>query len=409
MRFLVVVPDGSADDPIDSLGGRTPLEVALLPCIDGLASRGIVGTCRTVPLGISPGSDSANLSVMGYDPRVYLTGRSPLEAGALGIEMNEYDESFRVNFVTLKPSANGNYEDFSIVDHAAGDITTEEADELLDVIREAFETENIKFYKGTQYRHCMIISHNPVQCELIPPHDILDKRIGDYLPKGKDQELFIRMAKQSYQLLKDHPINKDRQARGVNAANGIWIWGQGTKPSLPDFYGKYGVKASVVSAVDLIRGIGMFAGFEIIDVEGATGNIHTNFEGKAAAAIDAYKRGRDFVYLHLEGTDECSHQGNLEDKIKCAEYIDSRAVRPVIEYLKESGEDFRVLVIPDHRTPISIRTHTSDPVPFVIYDSRTETEVDERKQFNEKSASIYGNHFENGFELMDYFFELDKK
>lgn len=404
MKFLIVVPDGSADNPIDSLGGRTPLEAALLPCIDSLAARGTIGTCRTVPEGISPGSDSANLSVMGYDPRVYLTGRSPLEAGALGIDMKDWDESFRVNFVTLKPSPSGEYPDFSIKDHAAGDITTEEAGELLKVISEEFSRDNIKFYLGTQYRHCMIISKNPMECTLIPPHDILDKKLGDYLPEGRDEAFFRKMEEKSYELLKDHPVNKARESRGLNPANGIWIWGQGTRPKLPDFGKKYNVKGSVISAVDLIKGIGMFAGLEIIRVEGATGNIHTDFEGKAKAAIDAYERGRNFVYLHLEGTDECSHQGSIENKIKCAEFIDERAVRPVVEYLKNSGDDFKILIVPDHRTPVEIRTHTSAPVPFVMYDSRNETEVNTDKQFNEKSAEKSGIHFENGYELTDFFF-----
>lgn len=405
MKFLIVVPDGSADDPIDSLGGRTPLEAACLPCIDGLAQRGIIGTCRTVPAGISPGSDSANLSVMGYDPRVYLTGRSPLEAGALGIEMKDDDESFRVNFITLTPAESGVYADFSIKDHAAGDLTTEEADELLKVISRAFATENIKFYLGTQYRECMIISGRHAECVMTPPHDILDRRLGDYLPCGRDGRFFAAMNEKSYELLKDHPLNKAREARGLNPANGIWIWGQGTRPKLPDFGKKYNVRGSVISAVDLIKGIGMFAGLQIIEVEGATGSIHTNFEAKAEAAIDAYERGRDFVYLHLEGTDECSHQGSLEKKIRCAEYIDQRAVKPVVEYLQNCGDDFKILVVPDHRTPLALRTHTADPVPFVIYDSRNPLAPDSRRQFNERAAAAAGLHFDNGYEMTDFFFE----
>ena len=250
MKFLIIVPDGSADDPIDSLGGKTPLEVAKLPCFDRLASRGIIGTCRTVPEGISPGSDSANLSVMGYDPRVYLTGRSSLEAGALGIDMKDDDESFRVNFVTLTPASSGIYEDFAIKDHAAGDITTEEASELLEVIKKAFSKENIKFYLGTQYRHCMIISRQPSECVMTPPHDILDRRLGDYLPKGRDGKLFAEMARESYELLKDHPINKAREAKGLNPANGIWIWGQGTRPELPDFNEKEDVVCDILFMVD---------------------------------------------------------------------------------------------------------------------------------------------------------------
>ena len=404
MKYLIVIPDGAGDDPIPSLGGKTPLEVANLPMLDELASKGEVGTCRTVPEGISPGSDSANLSVMGYDPRVYLTGRSPLEAGALGIDMKEVDESFRVNFITVEKTDSGEYEDFIIKDHASGDITTEESAVLLDVIKDAFSKENIKFYLGTQYRHCMIISNQKTQCDFIPPHDVLERTTGEYLPKGKDAEMFIEMTKKSYELLADHPINKDRIARDLNPANSIWVWGQGTKPALPNLNEKYGVNGCVISAVDLIKGIGYFAGIERLEVEGATGNIHTNFEGKAKAAIDAYKEGKDFIYLHLEGTDECSHQGSLENKIKCAEYIDQRCVRHIVEYLRSTGERFKILVIPDHRTPLSIRTHSSDPVPYLIYDSENETAIDESKQFNEKSAYASGNHHEDGYKLTDYFF-----
>ena len=404
MKYLIVVPDGAGDDPIPSLGGKTPLEVANLPMFDELASKGEVGTCRTVPEGISPGSDSANLSVMGYDPRVYLTGRSPLEAGALGIDMKEMDESFRVNFITVEATESGKYEDFIIKDHASGDITTEESEVLLDVIKEAFEKENIKFYLGTQYRHCMIISNEKTECDFVPPHDVLERATGEYLPKGIDAEMFVEMTKKSYELLANHPINKDRIARGLNPANSIWIWGQGTKPALPNLNEKYGVKGCVISAVDLIKGIGYFAGIERIEVEGATGNIHTDFEAKAQAAIDAYKNGKDFIYLHLEGTDECSHQGSLENKIKCAEYIDQRCVKHIVEYLRNAGERFKVLVVPDHRTPLSIRTHSSDPVPYLIYDSGNETLVDTSKQFNEQSAYKSGNHYEDGYKLTDYFF-----
>lgn len=404
MKYLIAVPDGAADDPISSLGGRTPLEVANLPTLDELASKGEVGTCRTVPEGISPGSDSANLSVMGYDPRVYLTGRSPLEAGALGIDMKEVDESFRVNFITVEPVESGKYEDFIIKDHASGDITTEEAAVLLDVIKDAFSRENIKFYLGTQYRHCMIISDQKTECDFVPPHDVLDRTTGEYMPKGRDEKLFIEMTKKSYELLANHPINKDRVARGLNPANSIWIWGQGTKPNLPNINEKYGIDGCVISAVDLIKGIGFFAGIESLNVEGATGNIHTNFEGKAEAAIQAYKNGKDFIYLHLEGTDECSHQGSLENKIKCAEFIDQRCIKPIVEYLESTGERFKILIVPDHRTPLSIRTHSSDPVPYLIYDSRNETAIDDKKQFNEKSAYESGNHFEDGYKLADYFF-----
>lgn len=404
MKYLIVVPDGAGDDPVKELDGKTPLEVADIPCIDALAARGEVGTCRTVPEGISPGSDSANLSVMGYDPRVYLTGRSSLEAASIGIDMKDTDVSFRVNLITLEPSASGEYDDFIIKDHSAGDITTEEADQLVECIREAFSKENISFYTGTQYRHCMIIGEGDIECSFTPPHDVLERRAGDYLPKGRDEKFFTDMMRKSYEILKDHPVNKSRRERGLNPANSIWIWGQGTRPALPNFNKKYGVEGSVISAVDLIKGIGIFAGLEVIEVQGATGNIDTNFEGKAEAAIDAYKRGKNFVYIHMEGTDECSHQGDLQGKIRCAEYIDSRAVRPIVDYLRGTGERFKVLVVPDHRTPLSIRTHSSDPVSYVIYDSGDEKPLDESRQFNERSAYAAGNHFEDGYKMTDYFF-----
>ena len=409
MKYLIVVPDGSADNPIAELGGKTPLEVAKLPTMDMLASKGEIGTVRTVPEGISPGSDSANLSVMGYDPRRYLTGRSPLEAAAIGVDMLDTDVSFRANFITIDPAGKENYEDFIVRDHAAGDITTEECEELLKVINERFADENLYFHTGTGYRHCMILKkdhpHAHTEYKCVPPHDILDRPAGEYLPKGRSADFLIDMMKESYELLKDHPVNKARIAAGKNPANSLWIWGQGTRPELPNFCEKFGVKATVVSAVDLIRGIGTFAGMHVVDVEGADGTINTNYEGKVAKAIEEYKRGQDMIYMHIEGTDECSHQGNLEAKMRCAEYIDGRIVKPLYEYLKSTGEDFRILIVPDHRTPLEIRTHSSDPVPFVIYDSRHELPVDERRQFNERAAYEAKNHIEEGYTLADKFFE----
>lgn len=409
MKYLIVVPDGSADNPVESLGGKTPLEAADLPCINGLAAKGEIGSVRTVPEGISPGSDSANLSVMGYDPRKYLTGRSPLEAASIGLKMSDSDISFRANLITIDPDGTDRYEDFIVRDHAAGDITTEEAAELVDMLNEHFAEDGLYIHLGTGYRQCMIVDkshpngHTDYKC--VPPHDILDRRAGDYLPEGRNAEHFVEMMRESYDILKDHPVNKARIARGLNPANSLWIWGQGTRPELPDFNEKYGVRGAVISAVDLIKGIAMFAGLEVLKVEGINGTKHTNFSGKAQAAIEAYEKGKDFIYMHIEGTDECSHQGDLEGKIRCAEDIDSKVVRPIYEYLKESGEDFRILVVPDHRTPLSIRTHSSDPVPFMIYDSRHETEADFTKQFNEKAAMSSGNHFEEGYTLADHFFE----
>lgn len=408
MKYLIVVPDGSADDYMDELGGKTPLEVANLPNIDYLASLGEIGTSRNVPEGVGPGSDSANLSVMGYCPKRYLTGRSPLEAAAIGVDMKDTDVSFRVNFVTVDPNGEDDYENFTIRDHAAGDIETEDAKILLDVIAGKYTEDTVHFYPGTGYRHCMIVNegnvHNHIDYKFVPPHDILDRKIKEYLPKGPSAEFILNMMKGSYDLLKDHPINKERVAKGLNPANSIWIWGQGTKPNLENFNQKFGVDGAVISAVDLIRGIGMFAGMDVIEVEGANGTINTNYEGKVAAAIKEYESGRNMVYMHIEGTDECSHQGNIEAKIRCAEYIDGRVVKPLYEYLKSTGEPFKILVIPDHRTPIAIRTHTSDPVPFVIYDSEHEKEKDTSRKFDERTCGRANNHYEDGSHLADHFF-----
>lgn len=409
MKYLIVVPDGSADNPIDSLGGKTPLEAAELPCMDSLASRGEIGSARTVPEGISPGSDSANLSVMGYDPRRYLTGRSPLEAASIGLEMTDSDISFRANLITVDPDGAEEYEDFVVRDHAAGDITTEEAAELVEALNDKLAEDGLYIHLGTGYRQCMIVDrshpngHTDYKC--VPPHDILDKRAGEYLPKGKGADHLISMMKESYEILKEHPVNKARIARGLNPANSLWIWGQGTRPQLPDFNEKYGVDGAVISAVDLIKGIALFAGLEVLKVDGINGTKHTNFSGKAEAAIEAYRNGKNFIYMHIEGTDECSHQGDLAGKIKCAEDIDSKVIKPIYEYLRDSGDDFKILVIPDHRTPLAIRTHSSDPVPFLIYDSRKETPEDLRKQFNERAAMESDNYYKDGFILTDHFFE----
>ena len=402
MKYLILVPDGAGDEKIEALGDKTPLEVSDIKNIDELAHRGLVGMVKTIPPGIAPGSDAANLSVMGYDPSVYLTGRSPLEAASIGIEMSDTDVAFRTNIITL--SGDGDYEDLIITDHSSGDITTEEADELIKAVNEAFEDENIKFYTGVSYRHCIIVHNGSVEYELTPPHDVLTKRVGDYLPKGEGSEFITNMMKKSYDILKDHPVNKSREARGLNPANTLWIWGQGKKPSLSSFYDKYGIRGTAISAVDLIKGIAICAGLNSVDVEGATGTLHTNFDGKAKAAIDEFKRGMDFVYMHLEGPDECSHQGDMEGKMECMKSIDTKVLKPIEDYLRSAGDDFRILIVPDHRTPIAMRTHSSTPVPIVIYDSRKEEPYDEEKCFSEKSGEK-GMYFDSGFELADFFFE----
>lgn len=402
MKYLILVPDGAGDRNVEALGNKTPLEVADIKTINGLAHKGKVGMVKTIPAGVAPGSDAANLSVMGYDPSVYLTGRSPLEAASIGIDMSDTDVAFRTNIITLE--GDGEYEDLIIKDHSSGDITTEEADQLIKAVNEAFGNDSIRFYTGVSYRHCMIVHNGSTEYDLTPPHDVLEQRAGDHLPKGEGSEFITEMMKKSYEILKDHPVNRERIKKGLNPANTLWIWGQGRKPSLSSFYDKYGITGTAISAVDLIKGIAICAGLDSVDVEGATGTLHTNFDGKAQAAIKEFRNGKDFVYLHLEGPDECSHQGDRDGKIECLEKIDQKVLKPIVEALEADGEDYKVLVVPDHRTPLAIRTHSAEPVPFIIYDSTNEQDYDEEKAFCEKSGEK-GMYFDSGFELADYFFK----
>ncbi|WP_305766780.1 cofactor-independent phosphoglycerate mutase [Candidatus Epulonipiscium viviparus] len=399
MKYLILVVDGAADYKIESLGNKTPLEVANLTNINSIAAVGEVGLVQTIPEGIAPGSDAANLAIMGFDPRVYLTGRAPLEAASMGIEMSDSDVAFRCNVVTLAGA--GAYEELEMVDHSAGDISTEEARELIRAIDAHFD--KAKFYPGVSYRHCMIVDKGDDKTVLTPPHDILTKVIGEYLPANKE---IREMMKESYELLSAHSVNIARVEKGLNPANSIWIWGQGKKPQLASFYEKYGVKGVTISAVDLIKGIGVCAGLEAIDVVGATGTLHTNYVGKALAAIRAFEDGNDFVYLHVEGPDECSHQGDLDGKIKSLEEIDAKILKPILDYFLASGEDYRVLVLPDHETPVSMRTHASGAVPYVLYDSTAKKETDNAKVFTEAEATKSGRFFENGYQLADYFFAV---
>ena len=402
MKYLVIVPDGAADRPEEWDKGQTALKRANLPNIDDMARHGEVGMVRNIPVGVPPGSDAANLAVMGYDPVNDLTGRSPLEAISMNIDMQDTDVAFRTNLVTL--SGNGDYEDLVIIDHSAGDITSEEAEILIKDIDRKLGTDKLKFYPGVSYRHALIMKDGRTDFDLTPPHDIAGKRIGGYLPKGADPEFITELMKDSFEILKDHPVNQARLKKGLNPASSIWIWGQGRKPELSPFSEKYGINGAVVSAVDLIKGIGICAGLRAIDVKGATGTIDTNYEGKVAAAVRAFGEGSDFVYIHIEAPDECSHQGNNDEKIRSLELIDKRVIVPLREYLETSGEDFRILIVPDHRTPISIRTHSNEPVPFVIYDSRKNI-FKENNSFTEASGET-GQHFEKGSDLADYFFKI---
>lgn len=394
MKYIVMLGDGMADYSVEALGGKTPLEVAKKPNIDRLARGGRLGMVKTVPDGLKPGSDVANLSAMGYDPLKCYTGRSPLEAVSIGIQMDDTDVAFRCNLVTLSDDAE--YAEKTMVDYSSGEITTAEAAELIRAVDEAFRTDEILFYPGISYRHCMIWHQGPVGLNLTPPHDISDRKITEYLPQNP---VILDLMKRSYEILKDHPINQDRMARGLNPANSIWLWGEGTRPGVTGFEAAYGVKASVISAVDLIKGIGLCAGMKVIEVEGATGNIDTNFKGKGEAALKTLLDGQDLVYIHVEAPDECGHHGDLEGKIQAIERIDQDIVGPLLKGLEEAGEDYSILVVPDHPTPISIKTHISDPIPYLLYCSTdvTDSGID---TYTEKTGKSTGVYVEPGYLLM---------
>ena len=399
MKYIVILCDGMADKPLEELGGKTPLEAARTANMDRLAEKAEIGMVRTVPDGMAPGSDTANLSVIGYDPKKYYSGRSPLEALSIGAEMGDKDVSFRCNLVTLSEEENS-YEERVILDHSSGEIPTEEAAVLLDALKKGLEREGYAFYTGTSYRHLLIQKEGKV-VELTAPHDILTRRIGEYLPK--DQVLREMMVR-SYDILKDHPINVQRRKEGKNPANSAWFWGAGTRPALTSFEEKNGVKGAMISAVDLLKGIAVGAGMHNVIVEGANGGLHTNYAGKAQAAVKALTEdGFDFVYVHIEAPDEMGHQGSAENKIKAIEYIDDQVVGPVAEALRAAGTDFRMLILPDHPTPVRVRTHTSDPVPYLLYDSTKAAEGS--GTYSEKTGRKSGKMLEEGYRLIDHLLE----
>lgn len=369
MKYLVLLCDGMADTKNEKfLNGKTPMECANKPFMDSLAQKAEVGICRTVADGLKPGSDVANLSVMGYDPKVCYTGRSPLEAASIGVDLKETDVALRCNIVTL--SGEENYEDKTMVDYCSGDISTAEAHEIIKTIEEKLGNEIYKFYGGVSYRHCLVVDNGTTDLgEMTPPHDISGRVIGQYLSKSENAKPLIDLMKKSYDILKDHPVNLKRREKGLNEANSIWLWGEGRKPMLENFKEKNGVSGSVVSAVDLLKGIGICAGMETPEVAGATGYIDTDFEGKTNAGIDSFKKGADLVYLHFEAPDECGHRGEYDVKHLAIEKIDSLILKPVLEYLESCGDDFKIMVLPDHPTPLDIRTHSPESVPFFIYDS----------------------------------------
>jgi 2,3-bisphosphoglycerate-independent phosphoglycerate mutase len=399
MKYVVVLGDGMADRPLEELGGRTPLQAACKPNMDNLARRGEVGMVRTVPEGMPPASDVANLSVMGYDPAKYYTGRSPIEAVSMGIELEPTDVAFRCNLVTL--SDEPEYADKIMVDYCADEISTEEARELVAEVESRLGGGGIAFHTGISYRHCMIWKGGPLGLGLTPPHDIALRGIRGYLPADERARPILALMRKSHAFLKDHPVNKARQARGLKAANSIWLWGEGTKPAIPSFRGKYGLDGSVISAVDLIKGLGICAGMKSIDVEGATGNIHTNFRGKAMQALRELEAGRDFVYLHVEAPDECGHRHEIENKVRAIELIDGEVLGPLLTGLEAMGE-YGLLIMPDHATPLSLRTHSREPVPYIIYRSG-ETRSSGIDGYDEASAPRTGIRIETGHTLMDRF------
>ena len=396
MKYIVVLGDGMADEPIPALGGRTPLDAAVTPVLDELAGKGTLGTVQNVPAGMAPGSDVANLSVLGYDPAANYSGRSPLEALSVGVPMEDDDVIFRSNIVTLtEPEP---YAQKTILDHSSGEISTADADILMDAIRAEFNSDTFRFYTGTSYRHILVWKHGRVSA-LEPPHDHLGKVIGDYLP----QEKVLRdMMERSFDILNNHPLNLARAAAGKHKANSLWFWGAGTKPKVQNFKEKTGLTGAMISAVDLLKGIAVGAGMKVYNVPGATGSIDTNWEGKAQAAIDALlKDGCDYAYIHVEAPDEMGHQGRVEDKVKSIEYLDSRLIAPIKAAMEEAGEDYRMLILPDHPTPLRIRTHTSNPVPYLLYDSTREQK--KRERFTEESARSADNFEPNGYKLLERF------
>ena len=400
MKYIVILGDGMADEPIDELGGKTPLEYAKTEEMDRLAEMSEIGMVKTIPEGMKPGSDVANLAVLGYDPKKYYSGRSPLEALSIGAPMTDKDVAIRCNIVTISDERDIPFEEHTIIDHSADEISTEDCKVLLDAVRDEIENDEYRFYLGTSYRHCLIWKGGHV-VELTPPHDVLTQKIGQYLPEDK---VLREMMKKSYDILKDHPLNKARIAKGLNPANCCWFWGAGTKPMLAPFLEKYGKRGAMISAVDLLKGIAVGAGMGVIRVEGANGGLHTNYEGKAAAAVKALLQdGYDFVYIHVEAPDEMGHQGSVERKVQSIEYLDVRIIKPVMEAMDASGEEYRMLILPDHPTPIRIRTHSSDPVPYMLYDSRKQKK--EQWHYNEHDAKAAGKYIPEGHKMMGLLLE----
>ncbi len=398
MKYIVILADGMADYPVEALGGKTPMEKAAKPCMDSLAAKGAQYLVKTVPDDLKPGSDVANLTVMGYNTKDVYTGRSPLEAASIGVTLSDTETSFRANLVSL--GGEGDYESLSMLDYSAGEISTEEARELIKTLQEKLVRAHFSLYPGISYRHLLVWENAGNIGTLTPPHDISDRPVRDYLPTCPEIRSIME---ESREILKDHPVNVKRREKGLHTADSLWIWGEGKKPALPAFYDIYGKKGAVISAVDLIRGIGHLAGMEVIDVPGVTGNIDTNFEGKAEAAVKTLLAdGNDFVYVHMEAPDECGHRGEAENKVKAIEMIDRLVVQYIKDKLDAAGEGFRMLILPDHPTPICTKTHARDAVPCLLYDSRNPQKG--TAIFTEESAKG-GKAIDPGYSLMRLFLE----
>ena len=396
MKYAVILADGMADYPIAELGNKTPMEYAKKPNMDALCKDASLYLVKTVPDSKSPGSDVANLAVMGYDPEIYHRGRSSIEAASMGVELAENETSFRTNLVTL--SGDGEYEDLYMEDYSAGEISTAESSQILETLKEKLNSDNVRFYNGISYRHLMVYCGGDTDFTLTPPHDISGKPVKGHLPKS---DVLLDLMKRSREILKDHPVNIKRRAEGKNTADSIWFWGEGKRSALPPFEEKFGVKGAVISAVDLVRGIGRLGKMNVIDVPNVTGTIDTNFDGKAQAVVKAlFEDGYDYVYVHLEAPDECGHQGQAFEKARSIELIDEKIVAPIVSALKDNGGDFKIMILPDHPTPVSVRTHTRDRVPCLMYDSRKR--CDGAQTFNEKTCKT---EVDSGPALMDIFLD----
>lgn len=407
MKYAVIIGDGMSDYRHPELGIKTPLERAKKPYMDMMAKKGIIGFTHNVPMDMVPESDTANLAVLGYPPKIFSKGRSPLEAVSMGIDMKPDETAFRINTVAL--SEGDVYEELTILDHSADEIPTEESRQLIETLEAEMGDELRKYYTGVSYRHCLIWKDAPKTINFSRPHDILGNVIGEYLPQGEDGKPYYEIMKRSWEILKDHPVNKARRERGLLPANSLWIWSPGKKPFLTSFADRFGLSGTVISAVDLIKGIGICAGLKVPDIEGATGNIHTNYEGKAQAAIDAFRNGDDFVYVHVEAPDECGHRAEIHNKVLSIEYLDSRIIKPIYDYLESTGEDFKIFFLPDHPTPLEKRTHSLDAVPFVMY-THGKDENSGALAYDEffghgKDGEVSVKFYSQGWDMMNDFIE----